>query len=161
MPDDASAAGISEVGTVFVPVADQDRSLEFFVGKLGFEKRADFAYGGQHRWIEVARRARRMRSPWSRRPSVVPPAATWLAVRSRRRTSRPSMRPCAPEPSLSTPRSRARARRGRGSSRLPGPSRIRFRRSSSSATRRQSFPDRPGGLTVQGRGHNQRRLRCD
>jgi catechol 2,3-dioxygenase-like lactoylglutathione lyase family enzyme len=54
MTDDASAAGISEVGTVFVPVSDQDRSLEFFVGKLGFEKRADFAYGGRHRWIEVA-----------------------------------------------------------------------------------------------------------
>src|SRR6266511_894312 len=49
-----TATGISEVGTVFVPVADQDRSLEFFVGKLGFEKRADFPYGGQHRWIEVA-----------------------------------------------------------------------------------------------------------
>jgi catechol 2,3-dioxygenase-like lactoylglutathione lyase family enzyme len=49
-----AAARISEVGTVFVPVADQDRSLEFFVDKLGFEKRADFAYGGQHRWIEVA-----------------------------------------------------------------------------------------------------------
>lgn len=28
--------------------------MEFFVDKLGFEKRTDFAYGGQHRWIEVA-----------------------------------------------------------------------------------------------------------
>jgi catechol 2,3-dioxygenase-like lactoylglutathione lyase family enzyme len=54
MPDDATAAGISEVGTVFVPVSDQDRSLKFFVDELGFEKRADFAYGGEHRWIEVA-----------------------------------------------------------------------------------------------------------
>jgi catechol 2,3-dioxygenase-like lactoylglutathione lyase family enzyme len=54
MNDDATAPGISEVGTVFVPVTDQERSLEFFVGKLGFEKRADFAYGGQRRWIEVA-----------------------------------------------------------------------------------------------------------
>jgi catechol 2,3-dioxygenase-like lactoylglutathione lyase family enzyme len=54
MTDDATATGISEVGTVFVPASDQDRSLEFFVAKLGFEKRADFAYGGQHRWIEVA-----------------------------------------------------------------------------------------------------------
>jgi catechol 2,3-dioxygenase-like lactoylglutathione lyase family enzyme len=54
MTNDATAIGISEVGTVFVPVSDQDRSLEFFVGKLGFEKRADFPYGGQHRWIEVA-----------------------------------------------------------------------------------------------------------
>lgn len=54
MSDDATATGISEVGTVFVPVSDQDRSLEFFVGKLGFEKRGDFAYGNEHRWIEVA-----------------------------------------------------------------------------------------------------------
>lgn len=46
---------IREVGAVFVPVADQDRSLEFFVDKLGFEKRADFLYGGErHRWVEVA-----------------------------------------------------------------------------------------------------------
>jgi catechol 2,3-dioxygenase-like lactoylglutathione lyase family enzyme len=52
--DDATGPVISEVGTVFVPVSDQERSLEFFVGKLGFEKRADFAYGGEHRWIEVA-----------------------------------------------------------------------------------------------------------
>jgi catechol 2,3-dioxygenase-like lactoylglutathione lyase family enzyme len=51
---DAATTGISEVGAVFVPVADQDRSLEFFVDKLGFDKRADFVYGGRHRWIEVA-----------------------------------------------------------------------------------------------------------
>jgi catechol 2,3-dioxygenase-like lactoylglutathione lyase family enzyme len=50
-----TATAIRDVGAVFVPVADQDRSLEFFVDKLGFEKRTDFAYGGgQHRWIEVA-----------------------------------------------------------------------------------------------------------
>jgi len=54
MPTDATPAGISAVGTVFVPVSDQERSLKFFVDELGFEKRADFAYGGQHRWIEVA-----------------------------------------------------------------------------------------------------------
>jgi catechol 2,3-dioxygenase-like lactoylglutathione lyase family enzyme len=47
-------AAITEIGPVFVPVADQDRSLEFFVDELGFEKRADFVYGGRHRWIEVA-----------------------------------------------------------------------------------------------------------
>jgi catechol 2,3-dioxygenase-like lactoylglutathione lyase family enzyme len=47
-------SNITEVGTVFVPVTDQDRSLDFYVETLGFEKRVDFAYGGQHRWIEVA-----------------------------------------------------------------------------------------------------------
>lgn len=45
---------VREVGTVFVPVADQERSLTFFVDELGFEKRVDFVYGGEHRWIEVA-----------------------------------------------------------------------------------------------------------
>jgi catechol 2,3-dioxygenase-like lactoylglutathione lyase family enzyme len=48
------AIRISQVGTVFVPVADQDASLEFYLDGLGFEKRADFAYSGDHRWIEVA-----------------------------------------------------------------------------------------------------------
>lgn len=50
----ADATRISQVGTVFVPVADQDRALEFYIGKLGFEKRADFAYGKGGRWVEVA-----------------------------------------------------------------------------------------------------------
>ncbi len=54
MTDDATAGGISEVGTGFVPVSETDRSLKFFVDELGFEKRADFADGGQHGWIEVA-----------------------------------------------------------------------------------------------------------
>jgi catechol 2,3-dioxygenase-like lactoylglutathione lyase family enzyme len=50
----ATAPHISEVGTVFVPVTDQDRALAFFVDKLGFEQRADFTYGQGRRWIEVA-----------------------------------------------------------------------------------------------------------
>jgi catechol 2,3-dioxygenase-like lactoylglutathione lyase family enzyme len=45
---------ITQVGTVFVPVADQERALGFYVDKLGFEKRADFTYGQSSRWIEVA-----------------------------------------------------------------------------------------------------------
>jgi catechol 2,3-dioxygenase-like lactoylglutathione lyase family enzyme len=49
-----TATRISQVGTVFVPVADQDRALEFYLGKLGFEKRGDFAYGEGSRWVEVA-----------------------------------------------------------------------------------------------------------
>jgi catechol 2,3-dioxygenase-like lactoylglutathione lyase family enzyme len=54
MPDIADTTRISQVATVFVPVADQDRALEFYLGKLGFEKRADFSYGEVGRWIEVA-----------------------------------------------------------------------------------------------------------
>ncbi len=45
---------ITRVGTVGIPVADQDRALEFYVGKLGFEKRIDAPYGEGERWVEVA-----------------------------------------------------------------------------------------------------------
>jgi len=45
---------VTHVGTVVVPVSDQDRALEFFVGTLGFEKRVDGFYGESERWIEVA-----------------------------------------------------------------------------------------------------------
>jgi catechol 2,3-dioxygenase-like lactoylglutathione lyase family enzyme len=45
---------ISQVGTVIIPVADQDRALEFYVGTLGFEKRTDVAFGDRYRWVEVA-----------------------------------------------------------------------------------------------------------
>jgi catechol 2,3-dioxygenase-like lactoylglutathione lyase family enzyme len=51
-----SRTRISQVGTVFVPVVDQDRALEFYVDKLGFEKRGDFPYGEGSRWVEVAPR---------------------------------------------------------------------------------------------------------
>ena len=54
MTDAASTTSINQVGAVFVPVADQDRALEFYLDKLGFEKRADFIYGDGIRWIEVA-----------------------------------------------------------------------------------------------------------
>jgi len=54
MTDTANSTRISQVGTVFVPVADQDRALAFYLDKLGFEKRADFPYGESGRWVEVA-----------------------------------------------------------------------------------------------------------
>lgn len=46
---------ITHVGTIGVPVTDQDRALEFYLEKLGFEKRLDAPLdqlGG--RWIEIA-----------------------------------------------------------------------------------------------------------
>jgi catechol 2,3-dioxygenase-like lactoylglutathione lyase family enzyme len=46
--------GIAKVGVVVVPVSDEDRALEFYVDKLGFEKRADVPFGGSYRWVEVA-----------------------------------------------------------------------------------------------------------
>lgn len=45
---------ITALRTVAVPVADQERALEFYVGTLGFEIRADVTFGGGRRWIEVA-----------------------------------------------------------------------------------------------------------
>jgi catechol 2,3-dioxygenase-like lactoylglutathione lyase family enzyme len=45
---------IDQVGTVMVPVSDQDRALEFYVDKLGFEKRTDTPFGDGERWLEVA-----------------------------------------------------------------------------------------------------------
>ena len=48
------ACGLKQVATVFVPVADQERALRFYVDALGFEKRVDFMYGGGVRWVEVA-----------------------------------------------------------------------------------------------------------
>jgi catechol 2,3-dioxygenase-like lactoylglutathione lyase family enzyme len=45
---------ITQVHTVGVPVTDQERALEFYVGKLGFEKRMDGSFGAGQRWLEVA-----------------------------------------------------------------------------------------------------------
>jgi catechol 2,3-dioxygenase-like lactoylglutathione lyase family enzyme len=45
---------INKVSTVVVPVSDQERALEFYVDKLGFEKRTDVPFGNGYRWIEVA-----------------------------------------------------------------------------------------------------------
>ena len=44
---------ITGVGTIAVPVTDQDRALEFYVGRLGFETRRDLPFG-EARWIEEA-----------------------------------------------------------------------------------------------------------
>ncbi len=54
MTDTATGTQISQIGTVMVPVSDQDRALAFFTGTLGFEQRADVPYGRGDRWVEVA-----------------------------------------------------------------------------------------------------------
>jgi len=48
-----SRTRITEVGRVIVPVSDQDRAVEFYTDKLGFEKRMDVPYGDGNRWVEV------------------------------------------------------------------------------------------------------------
>lgn len=42
--------------TTHVPilVSDQDKALDFYVGKLGFEKRQDYGQKGRPRWLTVA-----------------------------------------------------------------------------------------------------------
>ena len=53
MPDAATATNITQVGTVIVPVTDQDRAIDFYVDKLGFEKVSDTPFGNGDRWVEV------------------------------------------------------------------------------------------------------------
>jgi predicted enzyme related to lactoylglutathione lyase len=45
---------LTQVGTITVQVTDQDKALEFYTQKLGFEKRRDDPMGPGQRWIEVA-----------------------------------------------------------------------------------------------------------
>jgi catechol 2,3-dioxygenase-like lactoylglutathione lyase family enzyme len=56
MADTQTTTRITQVGTVIVPVSDQDRAIEFYVEKLGFEKRTDTPFGDGDRWVEVAPR---------------------------------------------------------------------------------------------------------
>jgi catechol 2,3-dioxygenase-like lactoylglutathione lyase family enzyme len=51
---DKSTTRIVDIHTVGVPVKDQDRALDFYVGTLGFETRLDVPMGPGKRWIEVA-----------------------------------------------------------------------------------------------------------
>jgi catechol 2,3-dioxygenase-like lactoylglutathione lyase family enzyme len=49
-----TATHINQLGRVIIPVSDQDKSLEFYTEKLGFEVRADVPFGEGDRWLEVA-----------------------------------------------------------------------------------------------------------
>ena len=53
MAETSTSTHITQLGTVIVPVSDQDRALEFYVDALGFEKRADMPFGRGDRWLEV------------------------------------------------------------------------------------------------------------
>jgi catechol 2,3-dioxygenase-like lactoylglutathione lyase family enzyme len=54
MSETQSTTRITQVGTVMVTVTDQDRAIEFYTQRLGFELRGDTAYGDGDRWVEVA-----------------------------------------------------------------------------------------------------------
>jgi catechol 2,3-dioxygenase-like lactoylglutathione lyase family enzyme len=49
-----SASNIVDVGTIGVPVADQDRALAFYRDRLGFVVGIDAPFGDGRRWVEVA-----------------------------------------------------------------------------------------------------------
>jgi catechol 2,3-dioxygenase-like lactoylglutathione lyase family enzyme len=53
------SARINKVANVIIPVADQDRALQFYTEALGLEKRVDAPFGDGNRWIEVAPLRRR------------------------------------------------------------------------------------------------------
>jgi lactoylglutathione lyase len=52
MPQDTAGTKVTEIAAILVPVADQDRAIEFYVEKLGFAKKMDVTFG-PNRWVEV------------------------------------------------------------------------------------------------------------
>jgi catechol 2,3-dioxygenase-like lactoylglutathione lyase family enzyme len=44
---------VAKIATCVIPTADVDQAIDFYVGKLGLEKRVDVPFGGQYRWVEV------------------------------------------------------------------------------------------------------------
>jgi catechol 2,3-dioxygenase-like lactoylglutathione lyase family enzyme len=49
----SSTARVNKIATVIIPVDDQEAEVDFYVNKLGFEKRVDVPFGDRYRWIEV------------------------------------------------------------------------------------------------------------
>jgi catechol 2,3-dioxygenase-like lactoylglutathione lyase family enzyme len=47
---------VDKINTVVIPVSDQDRAIDFYVEKLGLEKRSDIPFGDKYRWVEVSPR---------------------------------------------------------------------------------------------------------
>jgi catechol 2,3-dioxygenase-like lactoylglutathione lyase family enzyme len=49
----SAKARANKIATVIIPVADQERAIEFYVDRLGFDKRVDVPFGNGYRWVEV------------------------------------------------------------------------------------------------------------
>ena len=47
-------SSVEKLATVIVPVGDQDAMIDFYVEKLGLEKRVDVPFECKYRWVEVA-----------------------------------------------------------------------------------------------------------
>ena len=54
MTDTTTRTHITGIGTVAIPVDDQERALGFYIGTLGFETLMDAEFAPGQRWIEVA-----------------------------------------------------------------------------------------------------------
>jgi catechol 2,3-dioxygenase-like lactoylglutathione lyase family enzyme len=46
-------SGLREISLVIIPVSNQEDSIDFYVNKLGLEKRTDEEFGHGMRWVEV------------------------------------------------------------------------------------------------------------
>lgn len=53
MPDTTTKTGLRRLSLVCIPTPEQERSIAFYVDKLGFEKRTDIPFGDKYRWVEV------------------------------------------------------------------------------------------------------------
>ena len=109
-----SSTSINEVGTVFVPVTDQERALEFYQARWDSRSASTSSTAVASRWLEVAPPAAANTIslvPQSRASSAVVRRGL-LRIRDERHRVRPR-EPPAPVASSWTRRSRARARAGR------------------------------------------------
>lgn len=50
----STKTSVTKIATIVIPVADQDKMVDFYVDKLGFDKRVDIPFGNGYRWVEVA-----------------------------------------------------------------------------------------------------------
>lgn len=68
---------LTSIGTITVQVTDQDRALEFYTQKLGFEVRSDQPLGPGQRWIEVAPKGAQTRILLYKASPEMPGAASY------------------------------------------------------------------------------------
>ncbi len=73
---------LTRVGTITVQVSDQDRALEYYTQKLGFEVRADQPMGPGQRWLEVAPPGAQTRILLYKATPEAPGAASYEAARA-------------------------------------------------------------------------------
>ena len=53
MSSTSQKLAVNQLGRVCVTITDTDKAIDFYVGKLGFEKVVDVPMGPDMRWVEV------------------------------------------------------------------------------------------------------------